>query len=66
MRLRISRKLIRHLRAQCFARDSLKLKKRCQLFLRVHNETLPVAQPSNEKRLSHRSSNEAALQLKIY
>jgi hypothetical protein len=43
MRLRISRKLIRHLRAQCFARDSFNLKKRSQLLIRMYNEALSIA-----------------------
>jgi hypothetical protein len=42
MRLRISRKLIRHLRAQCFARDSLKFEKRCQFFVGGDDESLSV------------------------
>jgi hypothetical protein len=42
MHLPISRKLIRHLRAQCFARDSLKFEKRSQFFVCSYNETLSV------------------------
>jgi hypothetical protein len=42
MCLRISRKLIRHLRAQCFARDSLKFEKRCQFFVGGDDESLSV------------------------
>jgi hypothetical protein len=54
MRLRISRKLIRHLRAQCFARDSLKFEKRCQFFVGGDYEPLSVIAVciSNEDRLS--------------
>jgi hypothetical protein len=42
MRLRISRKLIRHLRAQCFARYSLKFEKRSQFFVGGDDESLSV------------------------
>ena len=42
MRLRISRKLIRHLRAQCFARDSLKFEKLSQFFVGGDDESLSV------------------------
>jgi hypothetical protein len=42
MRLRISRKLIRYLRAQCFARDSLKFEKRSQFFVGGGDESLSV------------------------
>jgi hypothetical protein len=54
MRLRISRKLIRHLRAQCFARDSLKFEKRSQFFVGGDDESLSVVAVciSNEDRLS--------------
>ena len=54
MRLRILRKLIRHLRAQCFARDSLKFEKRSQFFVGGDDESLSVVAVciSNEDRLS--------------
>jgi hypothetical protein len=50
MRLRISRKLIRHLRAQCFARDSFKFEKHRQFFVGANDESSSiVAMPvSNE------------------
>src|SRR4029453_16034303 len=44
MRLRISRKLIRHLRAQCFACDSLKFEKRSQFFVGGDDESLCVGE----------------------
>jgi hypothetical protein len=54
MRLRISRKPIRHLRAQYFARDSLKFEKRSQFFVGGDDESLSVVAVciSNEDRLS--------------
>jgi len=44
MRLRNSRKLIRHLRAQCFACDSLKFEKRSQFFVGGDDESLCVGE----------------------